>query len=811
VNTKEDLLFKEEKTDLRTVFAKIRKKWYYFAISIPLFIAGAWFYLETTVPVYKVNATVMIDDGSGSSMGTEDFFADISLFPAQENVNNEIEKLRSYSVIGSAINMLDFEVFYYKKEPLRTVELYKDTPFKIRYDSAHMQVFEEPFTVTFISENIMVLAFEAEGFDAEVPQSRGRERTYVGETYSYRDTLHVGQSTESEYFKFVIEAGPVHLKRRSFSEGNYPVYEFEMKDQALLAKKYRKELEISNIENSSVVLLEIDGEVVDKEMDFLNTLGDTYIFSQLARKTQVAASAIDFIDEQIVQITDSLQGAENQLESFRRNRNVMDINVTATNAVEQLQQLENQEAGLTVKDQYYQNLLNYLQNSDLNTIIAPSSIGIDDPLLNASIMELKQLNSEKIALSYTLSDKNKDLTILNSQIDNLRNTLIENVKNIISTSRIALSDVRKRLAEVRGTLNLLPQNERDLVKIKRKFDFSDNLYNYLLQKKAEAGIAQASSMPDHHILDSARVPGEAPVFPNKPLVYVAAFVLSIMVPGSLIVIGESLNNKITGADHLQTLTNISLLGTVPRDKEGESSIINAPHSALNEAFRSLRVNLRFLASGDRKVLGLTSTVSGEGKTFCAFNLSVTLAMSGKRTVVIEGDLRKPKLSEKFKPVTNGYAKTLGLTNYLIGSCAATEIIQQTHVENLDIISAGPTPPNPTELLESSAFVELIKNLRAEYDYIVIDSAPVGLVADYYIMSQVVDVTLYVTRQGYSQIKFMNDLNQIQEDARLKNLYLVLNDVDQSNMKYGYGGYGYYGEDPEKKPSKKRKNIFQKAK
>ncbi len=788
----------EESIDIKSLLAKIVSKWYYFAIALPVFIGLAYLYLQIATPVYKVTSSIIIGDESSSTLNTEDFFGEMGLFGNQENIENEIAILKSYKLVNKAVELLDLKVSYYEKGTFRDKEMYLSAPFKVKYDSSHLQPFNKAFDIEFIADNIYVISFDEKDFFASVPATGKRD--FINE-YFFVDTIHVGQACSSDYFKFTIEHSD------SFKEGfskQEKLYSFKMKNLEAVTESYRNALTIEPYSTEASVLeIKLEGTVVKKEMDFLNKLGEVYLANQLEKKDLTALTTIDFIDQQILQITDSLQGAEAQLENFRKEKNVIDISFTASNAAVQLQTLETEQSNLKVKDQYYQFLLDYLENSDFNSIIAPASIGIEDPLLNASIVELKQLNSQKVALSYTASEKSKELAILNLQIENLKKTLTENVKNIIESSKIALGDINKRIAEVRYVLNKLPENERNLVNIQRKFDFSDNLYNYLLQKRAEAGIAKASSMPENEILDQARMIGDEPVSPKKLPIYIIAVFFSLLVPLSLIVIQDFFDDKIKDTDQLDKLTSIPLLGSISRKSNDDVTILNSPQSGLAESFRGLRVNMQFLgAEKDNRIIGFTSTISGEGKTFCSFNLGLILATSGKKTVIVGADLRKPKLGEQFDTIkykngnNNGNSQdNLGLSSYLIDQADLEDIIQKSQISDLDVITSGSIPPNPTVLLESSKFAKLLDELKDIYDYIIVDAPPLGLVADYFIIKRYTDINIYVVRQDYSRVKFIEDIDKIYQSKKLNNLSVILNDVKKSKSAYGYGyGYGYYSDD-----------------
>jgi capsular exopolysaccharide synthesis family protein len=371
----------------------------------------------------------------------------------------------------------------------------------------------------------------------------------------------------------------------------------------------------------------------------------------------------------------------------------------------------------------------------------------------------------------------------------LKATLIENLKSVRASSRIILNDINKRISEFESQVSTLPGSEQKLLKMKRKYELSDKLYTYLMEKRAEAGIAGAGINPDSRILDKAEVITKT--YPKNDVNYIIAGLVGLFVPLIIVLAGEFLNHNIQNHSQLQQLTQIPLVGSIMHNNKTTALVIaNHPKSQISESFRNLRSNISYLqGKEDKKVIMLTSTVSGEGKTFVSMNLGSVLAIAGYKTLLIGVDLRKPKIFQDFK-LDNSF----GLTNYLIGKLEKNQIIQRTELQNLDVITAGPTPPNPSELIMSSSFYDLIENFKKDYDYIILDTPPVGLVADGLDIMKHSDIILYVARQNVSQKNYFNLINEIYLTANQKSFGLIFNDINFASVYgYGYGAYGYgYG-------------------
>ncbi|MDF9799695.1 tyrosine-protein kinase Etk/Wzc [Catalinimonas alkaloidigena] len=765
--------------NVKDVFRKIFRYWYYFLITAGICGVFAVVYLKFTVPVYLMSTSLLVQDEDGIS-GTEMIMQDIYPQAGNKNLENEIGLIQSHTIINETLKSLDFEVSYFKKEFFGNRELYHSAPFWLTVDTTTYQLRGVPMRIQ--------------------PLTQKQYKVQV-DAVEHEQVCDFGEACQSEFFSFKAYKGFKKLPDEN------DVYSIVINDLTKITDAYRKNLVIKRLGSESTLLeLSVFGSLPKKEINFLNKLSEVYTKRNLQEKNQTASLTIDFINSQLSDVSDSLKGAENQLESFKTQENVMDISLTAANASTKLSSLETDQADLNIKLKYYNYLLKYLQDStDINSVVAPSSVGIADPLLNELIIELKRLHKERVAINYTRTAKSNELELLNLQIANARSTIIENVTNIIESTRIALQEVNNRLAEVRRVVEKLPENEKDLMRIQRKFNLSDNLYNFLLQKRAEAGIAKASNLPDHKMVDQARIVGGEPVSPRKSLVYILAAVLTLILPTLFILVKTSLTDTITDLEQIEKLTSIPIAGKIVHVKSG-NTISNVPNSILAESFRTLRVNLQYFSlSGEPKVIGVTSTVSGEGKTFCAYNLASILALAKKKVILLETDLRKPRLIHHNKKLSYRY----GLSNYLVGRMDWKELVQPTYIEDLQMISSGPIPPNPVELLESGNLKKLIYELRQYYDFVVIDTPPTGLVTDYVTIMNNVDVTLYVVRLDYSKTYFLTNLDKDFHQGKYKNFSLVINDVKKHNS-YGYGyayGYGhYYNQNGKSKKSDKYQKL-----
>lgn len=779
---REEFLIEEEKPfDVQELLFKLLRHWYLFVVLVPFGISIAYLYLRYAVPVYSVNATVLIRDKKNmGGVNPGEFIQGLDVFGSQRNLENEIGILQSFTLIYRTLQNLEaFHIAYFAKGNVRSQELYQTAPFRVIFpDSSMRPQATIPFNLQLRNDRSFVLSFA----DEKMPDISIQGK--LGETVSVNG------------FLLRIEATGT-----AFEPG---LYGFTVYDLEGLALSYQNRLKVTpSSKQASIIQVEIQGSVIDKEIDFLNRLCEEYIRNELEEKNQIATNTINFINEQLLQISDSLQGVESQLEGFLRREGIVNMSSSVQRVLVELSALESEKATLLINRKYYDYLFDYLnKNNDPTALIAPSAIGIEDILLGNLIQQLQALGTQKVALSYTASEKSIEINVLNRKMESLRAALLENVRNILQNSDIALADVEQRLRQVRAQVDRLPVNERNFVQIQREFALSDNLYKLLLEKRAEAGIVKASTTPDNRILDKARRISAKPVSPQRMRIYLIALVLSTILPIGYVLLKDALQDKLMSHTEIEKGVRAPLLGSIAHGPGDKPSVKNAPKSSLAESFRSLRINLQFLSPDkSQQLIGVTSMVSGEGKTFCSYNLAIITALSGKRVVVIGADMRKPRLNEFF-PDLRQTGK--GLSQYLIGQATMEEVVQLTGEENMQVILSGPVPPNPAELLESKRMGELLTALREQYDYVFIDTPPVGLVADYFVLTPRIDTTIFVLRQGYTQRKALEELESLNRNKKFTNLALVFNDIKESRTyDYRYKSYGYgQGYYEERKPEKK---------
>ncbi len=427
-------------------------------------------------------------------------------------------------------------------------------------------------------------------------------------------------------------------------------------------------------------------------------------------------------------------------------------------------------------------------------------MGIEDAMLNSLVTRLSDLHAKRALILLSVREKSPQIKQLNREIENTRNALLENVRNIVKSTRIAIEGLDKQIAKVEKEMKMLPKTERELLNYKRRFTLNDNIYTFLLQKRSEAGIALASNVSDHRVLDKAKPENTVKVSPNAKLNYFIGILLSFLLPIGFISFKDFFNSKITDEYSVEDHTTIPIIGYVTHQKTTKKgTVYDTPKSSIAEAFRAIRTNLQFLLvdHDDVPVIGVTSSIAGEGKTFCSTNIAAIISMSNKRTLVVGMDLRKPQTHNQFD-----ISNAKGLSNYLIHDATFEEIVIPTHIPKLYITPAGPIPPNPSELIETDRMKNFFAEAKKHFDVIILDTPPVALVTDAIIISRYTDTMIFVIRHNYSDKHALRFINSLYEQDKLPNLSLLINDiripqyVANYNYAYGYGyksGSGYYEE------------------
>ncbi|HPW65712.1 MAG TPA: polysaccharide biosynthesis tyrosine autokinase [Salinivirgaceae bacterium] len=759
-----------DNVDLKRILFRLLANWYWLVLGSLVGYTVAYIDNRYTVPVYGVSTTMILTIDNQSSYFDRSLIDGLNQIKKEKNLENEISILKSHDLNSKVIKQLNFDVTYISLGRIKDTEIYENNFFYIDYDTNFVQAKYTPFTLTFIDNNKIKIHFET-----------------LGEFL----TVDYDEWIENNLFRFRV----ISLDNNNSKNNSSDKFSIWFNDTESLIHRYKSKLQIKKLsENGTILTLSSSGEVPKKEIDYLNTLTEQYIKRDLDEKHQMVESTIDFIDQQLSDITDSLYKTELRLQNFRLENDVINISREGQMLLSKYESLQNEKDQEVVKYKYLKYLKKQLEEKKSEpSILAPGIAGINDPILTSIISQINQAKSEKHSLTYSTRKEISSITLLDQKISSLEEGLEMNVKSLMEQINIRIVDLNKRIDDVLAELKKQPINERLLLNIQRKFTLNDNIYTYLLEKRAEVGITKASILSDAKVLDAAGLSGINLLYPKRKQNLMIGVFAGLLIPLLLIVILDFLNLKILDRKEVEENTMVPILGGVGHNTTLSEHVVDEkPRSSIAESFRSLKTNLQFMIGEEgSKIISITSGISGEGKTFCSSNLAIVYASLSKKTVIIGLDLRRPKIHKNFN-----IKNDVGLTNYLLNKASLDEIISPTNINNLDLIPAGIQPPNPNQLIESPKFKELLTKLKSIYDVIVIDTPPVALVSDAVYISKLCDLNVFVIRLRYTTRPVYNIINDLYENRGIKNLAIALNDVKSSGY-YGYRsyrysyGYGYY--------------------
>ncbi|NER12189.1 polysaccharide biosynthesis tyrosine autokinase [Leptobacterium flavescens] len=714
------------------------------------------------------------------------------------------------------VKLLQLYIHYMEEGAFRLEDLHTNAPFVVDLNEALPQLINVPIRIEFKENNEFELSYELENEDVRLINYTKNEIERSRINTSYKESFKMNELIESSFINFKI--GP--REDMEPNPGDVFYIKFTSIDEELV--KFQRVSVTLRTKGASMLALNIVGTNRAILADYLNATVDLLSIKQLEQKNLFATNTIKFIDERIKGVSDSLKVDEDRLKDFRQENQIFDLSTQGASLFDRMSELDAAKSAVEIKQAYLNQLDNYLKNStEYSDLPAPAASGLDDPSLVKNITEIVNLSIQRSNLKTKVKNP-LFYEQIDKQIDAIKNVLFESINSARAKNSVELDNLNGRIQRLNYEFAKLPAEEQQLFNIERSYKLSEAAYSTLLEKRSEAGIVQAANVSDIRVIDPAKDLGQSPIFPNTKQNYLMALFAGLLIPLSVILIISFLDHNVNAPKDIEQLSSIPLLGVVGRNRGlNNLAVYEKPRSAVSEAFRALRSSLQFIyrsqsIKGSKTVM-VTSSISGEGKTFCSINIASVFALSSKKTVLVGLDLRKPKIFEDFD-ITNDF----GTVNYLIGQNKLDDIIQKTRFEYLDIITSGPIPPNPSELIISERMKEFIAELKKKYDYIILDTPPLGLVADAVELVEYADASLYIIRQGKTKKGMLNFINDKYKKGEIKNLSFVLNDYRHKSQYaygnsygygygYGYGGYsnGYHEDDKPRSLFKRLSTIFRK--
>ena len=768
----------EEKINYQELLFRYIIHWPWFVASVLVCLIGAWVYLHFQTPVYQVSASIMIkDDKKGGGSTDLENLGIGGVITSTQSIDNEIEVLRSKTILKEVVNNLELYITYYDEDEFPEKELYQTSPVIVNLTAQEADKLP--------GSALLAMKLSPEGvLDVNL-------KVGLNEYNQRFEKLPAVLPTDAGTFGFAL--------KDSLSGGQIEGYKGERHIRAVVsrpfevAKGYQGALSIApTSRTTSVAMVSLMNTNIQRARDFINKLMEMYNRNTNNDKNEVAEKTREFINERIKIIDEELGSTEDKLEAFKRNAGLTDISSDAQLAVSGNAEYEKKRVDNGTQINLVRDLIKYINNPLNEYELLPGNIGLSDAGLTTQIGRYNELIIERKRLLRTSTESNPMIVNLDTSIRAMKSNVQAAINGTLQGLLIVKADLEREAGRFSRRISDAPGQERQYVSIARQQEIKAGLYLMLLQKREENAITLAATANNAKIIDEPVATG-GPLSPKPNMIYMIALVLGVGLPVGVIFLIGLTKFKIEGRGDVEKLTRLPIVGDVPltNEKAGSIAVFENQNTLMSETFRHIRTNLQFMLENDQKVILVTSTVSGEGKSFISSNLAISLSLLGKRVVIVGLDIRKPGLNKIF----NIPRKEQGITQYLSNpEKNLMDFVQPSDVsKNLYILPGGIVPPNPTELLARDGLDKAIETLKKNFDYIILDTAPAGMVTDTLLVGRVADLSVYVCRADYSRKAEFTLINELAADNKLPNICTIINGLDLKKKKYGYYyGYGKYG-------------------
>jgi len=777
---------KEENIDVKELLFKYLIHWPWFVGAVVACLIAAWVYLHVSTPVYNISATVLIkDDKKGGSAGMLSGLESLGLdgmISSSQNIDNEIEVLRSKTIVKEVVEDLGLYISYTDEDEFPSRNMYKTSPVQVSLTPQEADLLEEPM--------IVKMALQPQGsMDVTV-------KIDDDEYQKHFEKLPAVFPTDKGTLAFFLTPDSVLSSKRTSeettaSEKTTRNITATINKPLAVAKWCCKNMTIEpTSKTTSVAVISLKNSNVQRGKDFINKLLEMYNINTNNDKNEVAQKTAEFINERIGIISKELGSTEKDLESFKRGAGITDLTSDAQIALTGSAEYEKKRVENQTQINLLQDLQKYMQNEGYEVL--PSNIGLQDLNLAAAINRYNDVLVERKRLLRTSTENNPTIINLDTSISAMKENVQVSLDRVLRGLFITKADLDREASRYSRRISEAPGQEREFVSIARQQGIKAGLYLMLLQKREENAITLAATANNAKIIDEA-IADDAPVAPRSKITYLIALILGVGIPVGVIYLLELTKFKIEGRADVEKLTSAPIVGDIPLtdEKQGAIAVFENQNNLMSETFRNVRTNLQFMLGNGKKVILVTSTVSGEGKSFISGNLAISLSLLGKKVVIVGLDIRKPGLNKVF----NISKREQGITQYLANpEKNLMDLVQLSDVsKNLYILPGGTVPPNPTELLARDGLDKAIETLKKNFEYVILDTAPVGMVTDTLLIGRVADLSVYVCRADYTRKNEYTLINELIDGNKLPNLCTVINGLDLKKRKYGYYyGYGKYG-------------------
>jgi len=732
-----------------------------FLLSLTIALVLGYIYLRYTTPYYSARGSLLIKTDKTSANRRDEEFDEVFFTGGRGNTNSEIEILKSLNLAKRVAASLGLQKKYYVKGNIKTTLNYPAGP--VSLDIIKLSDSTQPISLDIVVVN-----------DKEFTFANATDKKYL-----------FGQPFQHAAGTFILVKNPLLFKNLQYNEH---IITWEPLENA--AFFVLSGLGVAPIKDQSNILSLTylsTHQVLGK--DILNQLMEEYRKLNIEDKNQTASRTISFINERLNLITRELGDVEKDLQQYKQRNEVVNLNMQSELYLSKGSEIEKEISQQEIRLHIIGYLQDYMGNQRNQFTVVPTTLGIEDPTLLDLISQYGQLQLKRESLLKTTTANNLSVQVLDGQLEKLRGDILENLKSLRATTELQLDALKQKNSQYNSRISSVPIKEKELLEITRQQGIKQSLYLFLLQKREETAISLAATVSNSQVVDAA-IGNNVPVKPDPGNVKLLAVFLGLIIPVGFIYVRELLNDKIGSRPDITKITGAPIFGEIGHSDEKEALLVrNNKRDVVTEQFRMIRSNVQYMASNtNHTVILVTSTFSGEGKSFISVNTGAVMALAGKKTVVLEMDIRKPKISKNLN-----LPRSKGISNFLVSNLPVESLpVPVSNIDNLFVIPCGPIPPNPSEILLNEKMAELFNYVKKAFDVVIIDTAPVGLVSDAFTLSQYADSTLYIVRMGYTLKKQIHFIEELYKNNKLPRIGLLVNDIKTSSHYYSYGNYGGYG-------------------
>ncbi len=766
-------LEEENSIDLLEIFFRYLHYWKWFVVTILISMILGFVYLKLATPVYEIKTSVLLkDDKKGGGIEELDGLKDLGLFNMKNNVDNELEVLQTATLTEQVVRKMGLYVSY-MTTGFRATELYGDKcPVLFR-----------------MSDNILDTLSMKQPYEFTVEVAPNGACEFTG---MYREEEFSVKANLKDSI-VALPFGLIYMTRGAFVPTENMVMDIQISNPLAVADFIQASMSIElTSKTTSVVSITLKTRNLTRGKDFLNTFIQMYNQENMKDQNLVANNTAIFIEERLASITSELSDVESKVENYKQAQGLTDITSEAGLFIEQTGTLEEKRLEIETQLSIITFIDDYMNKKENRNQLLPANTGVQNISLSNLINEYNTLVLKKKRLENTASPTNQIMVDLTAQIESMYNNVLISIRNEKRSQQLARKDLMDKSNENMTRIRAIPRQEREYTEIKRQQGVKESLFLFLLKKKEENYLSMTMVVPNAKIIDKPRTNG-IPVSPKRSIIFLLALAAGFILPVLVIYFREVLRYQIENKEELQKISDVPVLGEIPRSTETGNVVIHEHGTdSFTEMIRLLRTNLLFVLNDpSKKIINVVSSISGEGKTFVTINLAMSLAFLDKKVLVVGLDIRRPKLGEYL-----GIDNRTGITLYLSGHLDKSKLIRPSgYHPNMDVVTAGPVPPNPNELLMKKTLDDLMAEFREQYDYILLDTAPVGAVSDSFSLNRFADASVYVVRADYTPKRNIAEATQLYHQKKLNNMYFVVNaeDIQKITYKYGYGrkyGYGY---------------------